>query len=90
MELTIPNQFSAMSNTFVAKTEQLNDKLKRITFERTILMSSYLLVWVVGVFDIAERVLHTSSSNSVVLRAVTAKGKASQVCIRFWLLIGVG
>lgn len=48
LDIVIPEDQTAISNTPVAKTEDVGQGCKRVTFEETPVMSSYLLAWAVG------------------------------------------
>lgn len=46
--LDVPKDLLAVSNTRVISEEQINDKIKRVRFARTIKMSTYLVAFVIG------------------------------------------
>ena len=54
--------------------EAVSDDLKRVTFARTPVMSSYLLAFVVGEYDYVE----DTDANGVLVRVYTPLGKAEQ------------
>jgi len=58
----------------VVSSEEVAGDLKRVTFARTPIMSSYLLAFIVGEFDFVEG----TDSNNVLVRVYTPVGKADQ------------
>ena len=54
--------------------EEVEGNLKRVTFARTPIMSTYLLAFVVGEFDYIEE----RDSNGVLIRVYTPMGKKHQ------------
>jgi aminopeptidase N len=73
LEATVPADDMAVSNTPAAKTVDLPDGRKLVSFATTPKMSSYLLFFSMGEFDRA-----TASAEGVELGVVMQKGLASQ------------
>lgn len=76
LTVTIPAQLQCISNTPMAATyTTYDDKIlkKTIQFQKTPLMSTYLLAWVVGRFDGVS-----TTSRHIVTTVYTVEGKAAQ------------
>lgn len=82
VELVIPSHLSAVSNTSIESEEELAHGRKRVIFQRTPRMSTYLLAWIVGDFEVVEDSVeittksdpNTLSKHSVLIRAHVSKG----------------
>jgi len=72
LTMTVPQHFLAVSNTPVAREEVLRGDRKRVTFERTPRMSSYLFLLAAGEL---ERL--TDEADGVTIGVVTARGKSA-------------
>ncbi|KAL3276183.1 hypothetical protein HHI36_020901 [Cryptolaemus montrouzieri] len=73
INLTVPKEYSAFSNTQVEQIEKFA-KTKRVNFARTPAMSTYLLAFAIGEFSSIE----TKTVDGVTVRINTAKGKEEQ------------
>lgn len=71
--LIVPKDRVALSNMNETSCEDVEGGLKRVTFARTPIMSSYLLAFVVGEFDYVEE----KDANGVLVRVYTPVGKAN-------------
>ncbi|KZC12138.1 Puromycin-sensitive aminopeptidase [Dufourea novaeangliae] len=71
--LNVPSGLTALSNMPV-KSKVSNDSIDTLVFERTPLMSTYLVAVVVGEFDYIE----DTSSDGVLVRVYTPKSKKQQ------------
>jgi aminopeptidase N len=69
IELVIPPHLTAVANTPVREEEKLTDGSKRVMFERTPRMSTYLVFWAVGEFEFMEDTIDPR------VRVVTLPGK---------------
>ncbi|MEE2884427.1 MAG: M1 family metallopeptidase [Chloroflexota bacterium] len=74
VELVIPSELQAVSNMPVNAEEQLKTGLKRVCFETTPIMSTYLLAFVVGELESIEKV----DDGGTLHRVWTTTGKSSQ------------
>lgn len=84
VELIIPAHLTAISNTLIEQEIDLEDNMKKVLFQVTPIMSTYLVAWIVGYFDVKESTIelkHKSdepnSSNNIIVRAFTSKGHDS-------------
>ncbi len=71
--LVVPARFMAMSNMPVLREESLADDRKAVTFARTPLMSTYLLAFFGGEFEVLE-----TTHRGTHLRIITTQGKHQQ------------
>jgi tricorn protease interacting factor F2/3 len=67
---TLPSDFVAISNTSILQEQPLADDLKRVTFERTPKMSTYLVFFGFGEFEWIEE-----KYKSIPIRVVASPGK---------------
>lgn len=75
VSLIVPKDLVALSNMPVQSVTPLeNTGLKAITFDRTPIMSTYLLAFVVGEFEFVE----TRTNNGTLVRVYTMPGKTEQ------------
>jgi puromycin-sensitive aminopeptidase len=70
--LIVPKDRVALSNMNEVECVEMEEGLKKVTFARTPIMSSYLLAFIVGEFDFVEE----TDSNGVRVRVYTPVGKA--------------
>ena len=80
VSLVVPNDLVALSNMPVAKTEPVQDSdgLNVVTFEKTPIMSTYLVAFVVGEFDFVQGIVNQGPGNDVRVRIYTPCGKSNQ------------
>lgn len=78
LELVVPQEFDAISNTFVRTVELLQNGMKRICFHRTPAMSCYLLSFVVGKMDHVQREVILYDGRRVLVRAWTPLGRTQE------------
>lgn len=73
----VPVELMALSNMEI-KSERpgKNENLKVVEFERTPLMSTYLLAWAIGDFEYIERIATRSGAPNYPVRLYTTKGLA--------------
>lgn len=72
--LVVPKDRVALSNMPVVSEENLGDNLRSVRFDRTPIMSTYLVAAVVGEYDFVEG----TSSDGVLVRVYTPVGKNEQ------------
>lgn len=72
--LTVPKDRVALSNMPVKKEDILPSGLRRVRFDRTPIMSTYLVAVVVGEYDFVE----AKSDDGVLVRVFTPVGKKEQ------------
>ncbi|XP_030380282.1 puromycin-sensitive aminopeptidase [Scaptodrosophila lebanonensis] len=72
--LVVPKDRVALSNMPVLKEDSLPGELRRVRFDRTPIMSTYLVAVVVGEYDFVEG----KSEDGVVVRVFTPVGKKEQ------------
>ncbi|TSC74575.1 MAG: puromycin-sensitive aminopeptidase [Parcubacteria group bacterium Gr01-1014_44] len=72
--LVVPADLMALSNMPVRAVTNLADGRKRVKFDRSPVMSSYLLAFIVGELECVE----TLTNNGTVVRVYTVPGKSSQ------------
>src|SRR5215470_9581956 len=72
LTVTVPERFMAVSNMPVAGEEPMRDGRKRVSFERTPIMSTYLFVLVAGEL---ERL--TGEAEGTTIGIVTTRGKSA-------------
>lgn len=80
--LVVASDLCALSNMPEVSSSYLPGGLKRVVFDRTPIMSTYLVAFCVGKFD----VLHTVSNNGVAMRVFTPPGMGSKG--QFALVVG--
>jgi puromycin-sensitive aminopeptidase len=71
VNLTIPSELSAYSNSPVDTDTDLGNGQRTLSYRPTMIMSTYLVAWVVGPFDESE----TIDVEGVPLRVITPLGK---------------
>jgi alanyl aminopeptidase len=74
LSLTVPESLVAVANTAVASERRLGDGTKRVQFETTQALPSYLLAFGVGPFDI----LDGGKVGNTAIRFVTPRGRAQE------------
>lgn len=74
ISLVVPPKLEALSNMPVKSTNDTENDLVRYTFERTPIMSTYLVAAVVGEYDYVE----DRSADGVLVRVYTPRGKKEQ------------
>jgi puromycin-sensitive aminopeptidase len=74
VSLTVPKDKTALSCMNEIKTEETEDGLKKVTYDTTPLMSSYLMAFAVGEFSYVEE----KTSTGVTVRIYTLPGKQEQ------------
>ncbi|XP_055910052.1 puromycin-sensitive aminopeptidase [Eupeodes corollae] len=72
--LVVPEDRVALSNMPVVKEESIGDNLRRIRFDRTPIMSTYLVAVVVGEYDYVEG----KSEDGIIVRVFTPVGRKEQ------------
>ncbi|OGM43558.1 aminopeptidase [Aspergillus bombycis] len=79
-EIEVPNGQTALSNMPVkSEREGSSPGLKVVSFERTPVMSTYLLAWAVGDFEFVEAMTHRRyNGKSIPVRVYTTKGLKEQ------------
>ena len=80
--LVVPERYVAVANSREAKTEKLDDGWKKVTFDRTEALPSYLLAFAVGPWDLPQGpdiAPHGSRSMPIKLRGVAAKGEGERM-----------
>lgn len=70
ISLTIPDNLNAVSNMPI-KSESLFSNLKKVTFEETPIMSTYLVAFVIGELEYLE----SKTKDNVLVRVITTPGK---------------
>lgn len=82
IQLTVPNAFSAITNTPLIAEAQAGDDWKTLTFATTKPLPTYLIAFAVGPFDIVEWVPIPANDlrhTALPLRGVTTRGKGDQI-----------
>lgn len=74
LTLRVLKHLTALSNMPVAKQREIGGKHKEITYEPTVVMSTYLLAWVIAQLESVER----SDKNGIPVRIWTTPGKSKQ------------
>lgn len=74
VKLIVPEDRVALSNMPIVKEEKLGLGLRRVSFDRTPIMSTYLVAVVVGEYDYVEG----KSEDGVIVRVFTPVGKKEQ------------
>ena len=72
--LTVPEHLMVLSNMPEENTQILPNNLKRVKFQDTPKMSTYLLAFIVGDFDFVEK----TTEHGVKVRVYTPPGRAEQ------------
>ena len=70
VELTVPNDLACLSNMTVAERSE-NGNIITYKFDKTPIMSTYLLAWFIGEFEYVE----SKTSRDIVVRVWTEVGK---------------
>ncbi|ODV68811.1 hypothetical protein HYPBUDRAFT_105481 [Hyphopichia burtonii NRRL Y-1933] len=76
VDVTISSAWDALGNTPVAQATSIGGSLKKVTFDKTPLMSTYLLAWAAGEFEYIEAFTDNTYYNDQPLpvRIYTTKG----------------
>eukprot|EP01084_Bolivina_argentea_P265221 449467_1 len=74
VEITCNKSLNVLSNMPSIDTKDIGSNLKRILFDKTPIMSTYLLAWVIGEFEYVE----SKTSRDIIVRVWTTIGKKSQ------------
>ncbi|RYP82605.1 hypothetical protein DL769_001599 [Monosporascus sp. CRB-8-3] len=78
-EIEIPEDQVALSNMPVKSTSKTNDGLQLVSFERTPVMSTYLLAWAVGDFEYIEAFTERRyNGKQLPVRVYTTRGLKEQ------------
>ncbi|RYP44085.1 hypothetical protein DL768_009409 [Monosporascus sp. mg162] len=78
-EIEIPEDQVALSNMPVKSTSKTNDGLQLVSFERTPVMSTYLLAWAVGDFEYVEAFTERHyNGKQLPVRVYTTRGLKEQ------------
>lgn len=77
VHLRVPKSLKAVSNMPVEAGRHMNDTTVEYTYERTPIMSSYLLAFVIGEFDMIQDTTEPDG-RGVVVRVFTPVGKSEQ------------
>ena len=75
LTVTVPQRFLAVSNTPIAREEMLRGDRKRVTFERTPRMSTYLFVLAAGELDRLSSEVDGTTVSVVTTRGQSATGR---------------
>ena len=75
VQITAPSDRVVLSNMPETQSEELADGRKRVSFDTTPIMSTYLLAFVVGEFDHIEG---TTPDNRIAVRVFVPVGKQEQ------------
>lgn len=77
--ITVPDSYTVLSNMPVSKSEAIGSGLKKITFEKSPEMSTYLYAWACGEFDYVETTTQRKyNGRQLPVRVYTTKGLADQ------------
>ena len=82
IELTIPTEYSGISNTPIASKSAAQEGYKTLTFATTKPLPTYLVAFAVGPFDVVEWEPVPASalrSEPLPLRGITAAGKGDEI-----------
>ena len=82
ISLIVPEDDVAVANSAEAKTERLGDGWKKVTFNRTEALPSYLIAFAVGPWDVAagpDVPASSVRSAPVKLRGIAAKGQGGRM-----------
>ena len=74
LTLIVPQHLTALSNMPEAQLQHLPNNKKKVVFEKSPKMSTYLLAWAIGEFDSVQGV----TKNGVTLRVFSPPGRAEQ------------
>lgn len=80
--LIVPEADVAVANSAEAKTEKLGNGWKKVTFDRTEALPSYLIAFAVGPWDVPQGpdiAPHGSRTAPVKLRGIAAKGQGGRM-----------
>ncbi|MGH8073890.1 MAG: M1 family aminopeptidase, partial [Lysobacter sp.] len=80
--LIVPDADTAIANTLVEKTEDLDGPWKKLTYERTEALPTYLLAFVVGPWDVPvgpDIAANGDRSQPIPLRGVAAQGEGERM-----------
>ncbi|RYO95948.1 hypothetical protein DL765_011686 [Monosporascus sp. GIB2] len=79
LEIEVPEDQVALSNMPVKSTSKTNDGLQLVSFERTPVMSTYLLAWAVGDFEYVEAFTERRyNGKQLPVRVYTTRGLKEQ------------
>ena len=74
LSITLSSNLTAISNMPETSVKYLPEGKKKITFDKSPIMSTYLLAWAIGEFDY----LQTVTKNGVTLRVYCPPGRSQQ------------
>lgn len=80
--LIVPENDVAVANSAETKTEKLGDGWKKVTFDRTEALPSYLIAFAVGPWDVPvgpDIAPHGSRAAPIKLRGIAAKGQGGKM-----------
>lgn len=80
--LIVPENDVAVANSAETKTEKLGDGWKKVTFDRTEALPSYLIAFAVGPWDVPvgpDIAPHGSRTAPIKLRGIAAKGQGGKM-----------
>lgn len=83
ISMVVPSNLNALSNMPEIEVQNLPNGMKRVAFDKSPIMSTYLVAWVVGEFDVISGV----TNHGVVVRVFAPPGRAKQG--RFALDVGL-
>lgn len=80
--MIVDSDETVISNMPVEEEEMIENKKKKVVFQQTPCMSTYLICFVIGDFDFVEKIVQLKNVNSTItLRAYTPVGEKEKVYI---------
>ena len=76
--LTVPKELRALANMPEKSRKENDNGTVTVAFDRTPIMSTYLLAWTIGELDVIEQTIPKKHGGTTLVRVFAAEGKVNQ------------